>query len=145
MKMTIFATPAFAESWKKIFSPEKDLSPRLAYKADIINDYITSQGKKFIELRENVIKKYATKDDKGELVVTNGNVEFKKETLEEVNKAFGELLSLDLEPAVPSKLKIDDLEKEGIKLSGPDIKLLGELLDFGDDSKPALSLVPPAN
>lgn len=145
MKMNSFANPNFLSSWSKIFSPEKDLSPRLAYKAKALNDYLTSQNKKFLELREAILKKYGTKDDKGELVVKEGNIEFKTETLNDVNREFGELMQVDLEPAVPSRLKVEDLEKDGIKLSGPDVAILADLIDFGDDSKPALSIVPQSN
>lgn len=145
MKMSTFANPAFLTSWGKIFSPSKELPPRLAYKADLVNDYLTSQNKKFLELREALIKKHATKDDRGEIIIKEGNVEFKQEVLQAVNSEFAELMELELEPAIPSKLKLDDLEKAGVTLAGPDIKLLKDLLDFGDDAKPALSLVPPAN
>lgn len=143
MKMSTFANPSFLKSWSKIFSEEKELSPRLAYKAKAVNDYLTAQNKRFLELREAILKKYGTKDDKGELIVKDGNIEFKTECLNDVNKDFGELMQLDLEPAPPSRLNVDDLSKDGIKLSGPDVAVLGDLLDFGDDSKPALSLVPP--
>lgn len=145
MKMGSFANPMFLTSWAKIFNDKKDLSPRLAYKAKTLNDYLIDQNKKFNDLRTAIIKKYGTKDDKGDLLVKEGNIEFKPETLDDVNREFAELTQLDLEPGVPSRLKVEELEKDGVKLSGPDVSLLADLLDFGDDAKPALSIVPPSS
>ena len=145
MKMSNFSTPAFLKAWSKIFGESKDLSPRLAYKAKSINDYLTDQSKKFVELREAILKKYGTKDDKGEnAIVKDGNIEFKNECLNDVNREFSELMQLDLEPAAPSRLKVEETRESGIKLSGPDVSLLAVLIDFGDEAaKPALTVVPP--
>jgi hypothetical protein len=142
MKMVVFTNPVFFKSWNKIYSPDKDLSPRLAYKAKHLNDYLTDQNKKFDELRRAIINKYAVKDEKGEVQISEGNVTFKPESIDNVNKEFSELTQLDLLPPVPNKLKVEELENNGVKLAGPDIAVLEDLLDFGDDAKPALTLVP---
>lgn len=148
MKMATFLNPEFFKSWSKIYNKDKDLSPRLAYKAKSINDYLNDQNAKFNELRQAIINKYGNKDEKGTLVVKEGIVEFKPETIGEVNKEFAELTQLELEPTPPGRLKIDELEdpRNDVKLSGPDVALLSELLDFGDEKKPNLSVVPnPSN
>jgi hypothetical protein len=142
MKMSSFATPLFMASWSKIFNDKKDLSPRLAYKAKMINDYLADQNKKFSALRMAIIKKYGKKDENGELLVKEGQIEFETESLNDINKEFAELMLVDLEPAPPGRLKAEDLEKDGIKLSGPDVSILAEVLDFGNEAKPALTLVP---
>lgn len=142
MKMGNFNNPLFLKSWSKIYHEDKDLAPRLAYKAKALHDYLAAQNKRFFELRESILKKYANKDEKGELIVKDGNYMFKDESLNDVNKEFAELLDTDLEPAPPSRIKIDDLEKDNVKLSGPDVAILSDLLDFGDENKSPLSLVP---
>ena len=146
MKMISFATPGFLKAWNKIYSDNKDLSPRLAYKAKSLNDYLASQNKRFLELREAILKKYGNKDDNGELITKDGQVEFKVEHLEDVNKEFAELLQLDLEPGIPSRLKLEELERDGIKLSGPDMATLSELLNLDEQEGPKFSVVPkPSN
>lgn len=144
MKMINFNNPNFLSSWGKIFNENKDLPPSLAYKASTLNDYLTEQNKKFTDLRLSIIKKYGAKDEKGELIIDQGNVQFKPDEFDKVNKEFAELMQLDLEPSPPSRLNAQALENEGVRLSGPDISLLKDLLDFGDAVKPTLSIVPAA-
>jgi hypothetical protein len=144
MKMTSLNNNSFFASWNKIFNAERELSPRLSYRAKLVNDYIDNQHKKFIELRKAILDKYALKDEAGNPVLKDNQIQFKEGCLNDVNQEFNELVQLDLEPAPPSKLSLADLEKDGVKLTGIDINVLIDLLDVGEDAsgKSPLSIVP---
>lgn len=129
MKMSSFANPNFIPAWNKVYAG-KDLLPRLAYKTRILHDYLVTQNKKFLELRETILNKYAIKGEDGKVITNNGNVSFKDEDLDGVNKEFSELMSLELEPNVPVKMTLEELERDEVKLSGQDTALLADLIDF---------------
>jgi hypothetical protein len=145
MKMANLAHPGFFVAWGKINRTDNNFLPTFSLKVKKTNDYLLSQHKLFNELREAILNKYGTKDDKGQLIVTNGNIEFKNEHLNDVNKEFNDLTGIELDPAAPYKLNLQTLEDGGVRLSAPDLDLLGDLLDLGEEEKPkpALSLVPP--
>lgn len=76
--------------------------------------------------RDEIIKQYALKDEKGEILVdeTNGGIKFSPENKENIEKAFRELAETDV--AVPD-IKFHVQELRGLQLS---IKDLISLQDF---------------
>ena len=128
MKMASFATPAFLTAWAKIYTPGVDRLPSFVYKAHILHEYLASQNKRFVELRESIITKYADKGEDGKPAVKDGNVHFADEVLEAVNKEFAELMALNLQPEVPLKLSLQELEMNGVKIAAPDVAVLSDIL-----------------
>ena len=134
MKMSVFANPNFFKSWTKIYSADKEFDhPGFAYRADILNEYLMDQAKKFYSLRDGIVNKYANKDENGKPINNDGQVTFPPEHVDSINKEFAELMETDLYPSVPLKLKGSELKAERIKLSGPDVSLLKGLLEFEQD------------
>lgn len=77
--------------------------------------------------RDEIIKQYALKDEKGEILVdkTNGGIKFSPENKENIEKAFKELS--ETEVSVPD-IKFHVLELRGLQLSIRDLILLQDFI-----------------
>lgn len=87
----------------------------------------TEDAEKFFnEKRNEIVEKYAEKNDNGEIKVDeNGNVNFKKEDIETVNKEYSELIKTDL--SVNIKFKPEELES--LDLTIAEVDVLADLIE----------------
>lgn len=77
--------------------------------------------------RDEIIKQYALKDEKGEFLVdeTNGGIKFSPENKENIEKAFRELMETEV---TVSDIKFHILELRGLQLSIRDLILLQDFI-----------------
>lgn len=74
----------------------------------------TEEDEKFYnEKRAELIKTYATKDDKGEFVIKNNQYQFTDENWNAINEKFAELNTTEVD--VPDDLKFETSELEKIE------------------------------
>lgn len=87
----------------------------------------TEDAEKFFnEKRNEIVEKYAEKNDNGEIKVDeNGNVNFKKEDIETVNKEYSELIKTDI--SVNIKFKPEELES--LDLTIAEVDVLADLIE----------------
>lgn len=87
----------------------------------------TEDAEKFFnEKRDEIIKKYAEKNDDGEIKVDDdGNVSFKKDDIENVNKEYAELVKTDI--SVNIKFKPEELES--LDLTIAEVDVLADLIE----------------
>ena len=77
---------------------EKPMPVALAAKMLRLVEDLQKEGKLIEKQRKLVIEKYATKDDKGQLIVTDGNVSFKDTiTSQQAQVELDELANLEVE------------------------------------------------
>lgn len=87
----------------------------------------TEDAEKFFnEKRDEIIKKYAEKNDSGEIKVDeSGNVNFRKEDIENVNKEYSELVKTDISVCI--KFKPEELES--LDLTIAEVDTLSDLIE----------------
>lgn len=77
---------------------EKPMPVALAAKMLRLVEDLQKEGKLIEKQRKLIIEKYATKDDKGQLIVTDGNVSFKDTTTsQQAQVELDELANLEVE------------------------------------------------
>lgn len=78
----------------------------------------TEEDEKFYnEKRAELIKTYATKDDKGEFVIKNNQYQFTDENWNAINEKFAELNTTEVDVSDDLKFEASELEKiEGFTL-----------------------------
>lgn len=78
----------------------------------------TEEDEKFYnEKRAELIKTYATKDDKGEFVIKNDQYQFTDENWNAINEKFAELNTTEVDVSDDLKFETSELEKiEGFTL-----------------------------
>lgn len=128
MKMKSFVNDQFFRSWNKVFVG--GLDPLNAYKAKKIGDFLSVEFKRFNEIRSSIAEKYGEKDEKGKLLMENGGLVIKEENQASVNKEIEQLQEIELgnPPLLLDYLELSKCPK--LELSGLDVSVLEELLDF---------------
>lgn len=115
----------------------KEMSPRFSLKISRIYTKLDSEIKLYEEQRKKIINKYAIKDENGqpkEFVEKDINGEEQKiirwenDKIPEVNKEYSELVNLEIEIDI-SKITMDDLEKEDIKLTPVNLINLEKIIE----------------
>lgn len=104
---------------------ERDLPVRVAYKVARILKLLGEEAKAYDEQRVKLIKKYATKDEKGELVVENGEAAFAPEQRALFDKEFRELNTSEI-TLESQAILVDDFRD--VQVSSKELVLLGDFL-----------------
>jgi len=97
------------ETFNKIM--QQSFKGSLAFKIARLARELDTEMKTFNEERQKIIQKYGKKDENGELIVDdNGNVNFDKNSLIEINQEFNSLLETELEINA-DKLPMDSIDE----------------------------------
>ena len=97
------------ETFNKIM--QQSFKGSLAFKIARLARELDTEMKTFNEERQKIIQKYVKKDENGELIVDdNGNVNFDKNSLIEINQEFNSLLETELEINA-DKLPMDSIDE----------------------------------
>jgi hypothetical protein len=122
MKLAQITGENFQRALDKLYSQQ--LPIKTAFKLKGIIKVIREEYAKYEEVRNNALKKYGKKDDKGELVVDSKNkVQFENDSYEEFLKEFNELTSLDINI---DQIKLSELGDAS--LSTQDLEILNGLI-----------------
>ena len=96
---------------------EKPMPVALAAKMLRLVEDLQKEGKLIEKQRKLIIEKYATKDDKGQLIVTDGNVSFKDTTTsQQAQVELDELANLEVE-IKDRNITEDELVKANLQLT----------------------------
>lgn len=122
MKLTNKEITDSVQAMSKILSQDLAIKTqfRLNKNVDKLNGIIAT----FEKSKKSLIDKYADRDDKGKLLVTNNMYTFKKHN-EEFNKEFNELLAIKNEVYI-EKISINELE--GIRLNNAEFNSIKFLI-----------------
>lgn len=87
----------------------------------------TNEDEKFYnEKRAELIKTYATKDDKGEFVIKDDKYQFTDENFAEINKQLNELGATEVE--VSDKMKFTEQELDKMEFTIEEVSLIYPLI-----------------
>jgi hypothetical protein len=96
---------------------EKPMPVALAAKMLRLVEDLQKEGKLIEKQRKLIIEKYATKDDKGQLIVTDGNVSFKDTTTsQQAQVELDELANLEVE-IEDRNITEDELVKANLQIT----------------------------
>lgn len=96
---------------------EKPMPVALAAKMLRLVEDLQKEGKLIEKQRKLIIEKYATKDDKGQLIVTDGNVSFKDiTTSQQAQVELDELANLEVE-IEDRNITEDELVKANLQIT----------------------------
>ena len=96
---------------------EKPMPVALAAKMLRLVEDLQKEGKLIEKQRKLIIEKYATKDDKGQLIVTDGNVSFKDTTTsQQAQVELDELANLEVE-IKDRNITEDELVKANLQIT----------------------------
>jgi len=124
MKLSSIVNSKFSNSFEKLLKAE--LPVLAAYKLKKITSIVQDEQKKFEELRQELVKKFAKKNKKGEICKNaDGIYSVDKEKTSDFLKELESLLQVEVE--VP-KIKILDLG-ENIKISAEQVMALDGILE----------------
>lgn len=122
MKLTNKQITDSVQAMSKILSQDLAIKTqfRLNKNVDKLNGIIAT----FEKSKKSLIDKYADRDDKGKLLVTNNMYTFKKHN-EEFNKEFNELLAIKNDIFI-EKISINELD--GVKLNNSEFNFIKFLI-----------------
>lgn len=107
---------------------EKPMPVALAAKMLRLVEDLQKEGKLIEKQRKLIIEKYATKDDKGQLIVTDGNVSFKDTTTsQQAQVELDELANLEVE-IEDRDITEDELVKANLQLTMSQLAALKNFL-----------------
>ena len=96
---------------------EKPMPVALAAKMLRLVEDLQKEGKLIEKQRKLIIEKYATKDDKGQLIITDGNVSFKDTTTsQQAQVELDELANLEVE-IEDRNITEDELVKANLQIT----------------------------
>lgn len=122
MKMSVFLNQGFLTTFGELMKQE--LPIKTAYKLKKIQKSLVDEEERFNELRKEVLTKYAIKNDEGEPQTNeHGNVDLNKDKLEDFQREFNDLLSIEFSSEFISLDELGD-----IKLSVNKLNTLDDLI-----------------
>lgn len=87
----------------------------------------TEEDERFYETkRKELIEKFATKDEQGNLIVENNQCRFTNENLEEINKQLVELAETKVE--IPESLKFTEQELDKMEFTIEEVSVIYDLI-----------------
>lgn len=109
----------------------KELKAKLAWQVGRMLKEAEKEIQSFNETRMQLINKYGSKDEKGELVMDeNNNCKIEPESINNFSNELNELISSEIEINA-HKIKIDDIEN--INFTPSEMAQLEPFVDFGEE------------
>lgn len=123
MKFGVFASKEFTDVLVKLFKTEVPV--KTAYKLGKIQKLLAEENARYDELRQEIVKKYGEKDDKGELKVDElGNIRIEEKSTEKFMNEMRDLISIEFDTP---KVSMNDLGE--LQLSSTELLMLEDLLE----------------
>ena len=114
----VFESENFIEALKKLYKQDT-LSPKTAFRLNLVYKEIETMNLAYLEVKEQIVQKYSTKNEKGDYVVSGSD------KVQEFNSKMNELLE------IPFEIKYDLIPyDEAMTLSASDMSVLGDIIDF---------------
>ena len=129
MKLFIIANPLLVQTIFKIANSDvASVSAKTLYKANKLLNKVQACLKDFEDVRGKLIKKYAKKDENGEVIITKNEKDleiatFETENIDTFNREFTELMNSESEEDFNIKFDVSEFEKLAT-FSGPDLNVL---------------------
>lgn len=109
----------------------KELKAKLAWQVGRMLKEAEKEIQSFNETRMQLINKYGSKDEKGELVMDeNNNCKIEPESINNFSNELNELIASEIEINA-HKIKIDDIEN--INFTPSEMAQLEPFVDFGEE------------
>lgn len=109
----------------------KELKAKLAWQVGRMLKEAEKEIQSFNETRMQLINKYGSKDEKGELVMDeNNNCKIEPESISNFSNELNELIASEIEINA-HKIKIDDIEN--INFTPSEMAQLEPFVDFGEE------------